>query len=356
MTLPKENLDTRTYEDLVKEAVSRIPVYAPEWTDHNVHDPGRTFIELFAWLAEMQIYNLNRITDRSRRKFLKLMGIPELRPAKAATVDVTFSLVTRYLFCWDDIPGNDDLRLREFLKQNFAIDWVETAKIEKIDNIKTIKLSYQKNYLSLKLNDEQTEVNLEIDDIRTDKFVVKIEKSKLNIYLTGTPTCIDRGTIVAASDTVSGEDVLFETQQDLMVINAELTKILVRPRDLNYFDRSEANKNENVYFYAFRSRPEVGDELYLGFDNDPGKDITLALHLLKDGLAEIESKLFPSGKVKWEYWDGSDWQRVEELFSWDDPENDKKRIFLIRYFYSLTVIDFFNFCSFYPINTIILIG
>ena len=77
MTLPKENLDDKTFEELVKEAVSRIPVYAPEWTAHNIHDPGITFIELFAWLAEMQIYRLNMISDKSYRKFLTLVGIPE---------------------------------------------------------------------------------------------------------------------------------------------------------------------------------------------------------------------------------------------------------------------------------------
>ncbi len=87
------------------------------------------------------------------------------------------------MFSWDEIPGNDNVRLIKFLKQNFGIDWAKTAKIEKIDNGKTIKVSTQKNYLSLKLNDEQTEVNLEIDDVRTDKFVAKIENSKLNIYL-----------------------------------------------------------------------------------------------------------------------------------------------------------------------------
>lgn len=75
MSLPKENLDNKTFDELVKEAVTRIPVYAPEWTDHNAHDPGITFIELFSWLVEMQLYRLNRITDENYRKFLKLIGI-----------------------------------------------------------------------------------------------------------------------------------------------------------------------------------------------------------------------------------------------------------------------------------------
>ena len=61
MPLPIPILDDRTFEQLVQEAIRRIPVYAPEWTDHNASDPGITLIELFAWLTEMQLYSLDRI-------------------------------------------------------------------------------------------------------------------------------------------------------------------------------------------------------------------------------------------------------------------------------------------------------
>lgn len=82
------NLDDKTFEDLVKEARSLIPHYAPEWTDHNFTDPGITFIELFAWLAEMQIYQLNRVTDINYRKFLKLAGLYpyDASPAKVGII------------------------------------------------------------------------------------------------------------------------------------------------------------------------------------------------------------------------------------------------------------------------------
>lgn len=75
MTLPAPNLDDKSFEDLVREAVSRIPIYAPSWTDHNATDPGITLIELFAWLTEMQIYRLNRITEGDIKVFLKTLGI-----------------------------------------------------------------------------------------------------------------------------------------------------------------------------------------------------------------------------------------------------------------------------------------
>ena len=75
MALPSMDLDDITYTQLVREARKRIPVYTPDWTDHNAHDPGITLIELFAWLTEIQIYRLNRVTDQSKWKFLRLMGI-----------------------------------------------------------------------------------------------------------------------------------------------------------------------------------------------------------------------------------------------------------------------------------------
>lgn len=90
MPLPVPNLDDRSFDQLVDEARRLIPIYAPQWTDHNVHDPGITFIELFAWLAEMQLYSLNRIGDRNYLKFLKLLGTKPL-PASPARVDVAFT-------------------------------------------------------------------------------------------------------------------------------------------------------------------------------------------------------------------------------------------------------------------------
>jgi len=92
MTIPLENLDDKTYADLVKESLARIPVYAPQWTDWNESDPGITLIELLAWLTEMQIYSLNRIGERSRLKFLKLLGVPRSYPPKPAEVNLTFKL------------------------------------------------------------------------------------------------------------------------------------------------------------------------------------------------------------------------------------------------------------------------
>ena len=91
MAVPLPNLDDRRWIDLVEEGRSLIPFYAPQWTDHNIHDPGITIIELLAAIAEMDIYQLNRIPSERKRKFLALIGVHPFPPRPARTV-MSFSL------------------------------------------------------------------------------------------------------------------------------------------------------------------------------------------------------------------------------------------------------------------------
>ena len=90
-----------------------------------------------------------------------------------------------YIFNWYEISEKSTKklteRLRELIKQNFDIDWIETATVKEIDD-KTIRASSGTNYLFLRLNDEETKVNLEIDDGRTDQFTVRRENGNLNVY------------------------------------------------------------------------------------------------------------------------------------------------------------------------------
>ena len=76
-------LDDRSFDDLVEELIARIPAHTPEWTDPRPGDPGRTLIDLFAWLGDTLLYRANLIPERQRLAFLRLLGIP-MRPAIAA--------------------------------------------------------------------------------------------------------------------------------------------------------------------------------------------------------------------------------------------------------------------------------
>jgi predicted phage baseplate assembly protein len=91
MRLPEIQLDDRRFQDLVSEARMRIHRACPEWTEHNVSDPGITLIELFAWMTEMTIYRLNRVPDKLHVSLLELLGI-RLDGPTAATTSLRFRL------------------------------------------------------------------------------------------------------------------------------------------------------------------------------------------------------------------------------------------------------------------------
>ncbi len=93
MPIPLPNLDDRRWVDLIEQGRALVPLYSPEWTDHNASDPGITLMELFAWVAEMDVYRLNRVTNRQRRRLLHLMDIrPE--PPRPSTVVVELGIAT----------------------------------------------------------------------------------------------------------------------------------------------------------------------------------------------------------------------------------------------------------------------
>jgi predicted phage baseplate assembly protein len=91
MPLTAPNLDDRQFADIVAEAKTLIPRYAPEWTNFNESDPGITLVELFAWMTEVLVYRLNQVPNLNYVKFLQLLGI-ELQPAQPARAEITFTV------------------------------------------------------------------------------------------------------------------------------------------------------------------------------------------------------------------------------------------------------------------------
>src|SRR6476660_5581160 len=92
MPLPTPVLDNRKFQDIVDEAKRLIPHYCPEWTDHNVSDPGVALIELFAWMTELLLYRMNQVPTRNYIKFLEMIGV-RLEPPQPARTEVLFRLI-----------------------------------------------------------------------------------------------------------------------------------------------------------------------------------------------------------------------------------------------------------------------
>lgn len=73
-TLAPELFDKR-FQDLMQIGRALLPWQAPDWTDHNAHDPGITLMELLAWVAEAQLYALGHMRRDERAAYAALLGV-----------------------------------------------------------------------------------------------------------------------------------------------------------------------------------------------------------------------------------------------------------------------------------------
>jgi predicted phage baseplate assembly protein len=138
MPLPTPRLDDRAFADLVAEARARIPLYAPEWTDHNMSDPGITLIELFAYMVDIVLYRLNRVPDKHFVKFMDLIGM-RLHEAEPARSDITFWLSAPQPNSLT-IPGNTEVgTLRTEMERSivFSTDGALEIKVPALAHVMT---------------------------------------------------------------------------------------------------------------------------------------------------------------------------------------------------------------------------
>ncbi|MFC5802918.1 putative baseplate assembly protein [Streptomyces formicae] len=89
-TQQQSALDTLRFQDVVDDAKRLIPSLYPQWTDHNVSDPGVTLLEACAAEIDALSYRLGRMPTAVRDAYLKLLARP-LQPAMAARTVLTFT-------------------------------------------------------------------------------------------------------------------------------------------------------------------------------------------------------------------------------------------------------------------------
>ena len=83
--------------------------------------------------------------------------------------------INRYLFCWDNVPGNESERLLRFLTDELELDWAENAEINKTDDGRTIQICAENHSANLTLDVQNETATLELNDGGTFSFVVKEE-------------------------------------------------------------------------------------------------------------------------------------------------------------------------------------
>jgi hypothetical protein len=132
-------LDDRRFDDLVSELIARIPAHTPEWTNPVVGDPGRTLIDLFAWLGDALLYRVNLIPERQRLAFLRLLG-EQMRSATPAAGIISLA------------PGQPDAVAAVTLASGAVVKG--PASFETLSEVTVLPLTGQ-CYSKQKLSDDQ---------------------------------------------------------------------------------------------------------------------------------------------------------------------------------------------------------
>jgi predicted phage baseplate assembly protein len=130
-----------------------------------------------------------------------------------------------------------------------------------------------------------------------------------------TNTIVPAGTQISASGS-SGQTVIFETDEDLIVIGAQLAAVQTFDGS-GYTTQTNKNNTPGQWFYPFTETPQAGCALLLGFSSPvafPSVQINLGVSLYQSGLTppvfESGANLAPPATVVWEYWDGTEWGSI----------------------------------------------
>lgn len=75
--LVNKNLNDKTYQELISEAIMQIPLYTTEWTNFNPSDPGMTILENLTAFEALQQEAIRQVTPQIRQKLLKMLGFTE---------------------------------------------------------------------------------------------------------------------------------------------------------------------------------------------------------------------------------------------------------------------------------------
>ena len=75
--LVNKNLNDKTYQELISEAIMQIPLYTTEWTNFNPSDPGMTILENLTAFEALQQETIRQVTPQIRQKLLKMLGFTE---------------------------------------------------------------------------------------------------------------------------------------------------------------------------------------------------------------------------------------------------------------------------------------
>ncbi len=118
---------------------------------------------------------------------IKISNILNLNGVSEKNIEDILRLKEIYLFTWEDVPGNDNSKLLEFINDELGVVLEKDAIIEKSVSGYDINICDDKCLISLKLNKKKNKAALTISDSKTYDLIVRMENGKLNVYMEFTP-------------------------------------------------------------------------------------------------------------------------------------------------------------------------
>src|SRR3569833_2508581 len=111
MPIESPQLDDLSYRPLFEQLRRQIPIYAPDWTNHNESDPGITLLQLFAHLGEQLGFRRYRLPVKVYVVMMKLVWIT-LAPAEAARTVIELILGKPELATAETVPQGATIRVK----------------------------------------------------------------------------------------------------------------------------------------------------------------------------------------------------------------------------------------------------
>lgn len=87
-----------------------------------------------------------------------------------------------YLFSWNNVPGNESLKLLTFLKEDLDIGVTNNAKLLKLDEGMTISTTAEEGTIDITLDKNKKKALLKINGVKAYELQVKEDSGKLDIY------------------------------------------------------------------------------------------------------------------------------------------------------------------------------
>jgi hypothetical protein len=246
--LPEPEIDylAKDYASFRRLMLDRLSVIMPDWKERNPADLQVALLEMLAYVGDNLSYFQDAVateaylgTARKRisvRRHARLLDYfmhdgCNARAWVCLEVDEYKAIDGKpYWFTWDSVPGQDNDRLLNFLKDGMGLSLAKNATVNKSIDDKIIRIFSDGKSVEITLDKSEESTILKINDIQTYSLQVKKESGLLNIYGRPLPEgtlLLTRGSdkaIVVDPDNLgsflTGEVTVFETMHPVTLYSA----------------------------------------------------------------------------------------------------------------------------------------